>query len=110
VMQTTFKCGTSTQWAPITSNLQRFYRSVNLLEKKRRIFRRSLHDVHEMNNNCVSLSVRMFQLVNRSTVLMIFSMTLYHGGYTILVLFNFLQSIVTTWRINLWGGSDSSVT
>jgi hypothetical protein len=65
---------------------------------------RSLHNVHEMNANRadhVCLSVRMIQLDNLWTDLD----EIWNGYYAIgifpkIVLFNFLQSIIPTWRTN----------
>jgi hypothetical protein len=65
---------------------------------------RSLHDVREMNAyraNHVRLSIHMIQLENRWTDLC----EIWYGSYVIgvchkIVLFNFLQSAITTWRTN----------
>jgi hypothetical protein len=65
---------------------------------------RSLHDVHEMNAyraEHLSLSVRMIQFENRSTDLNeIWYGCCAFGIYPKIVLFNFLQSVIPTWRTN----------
>jgi hypothetical protein len=65
---------------------------------------RSLHDVHEMNAKRagnVCLSVRMIQLENRWTDLDEICYGRYAtGDYAKIVLFDFLQKVIPTWRMN----------
>jgi hypothetical protein len=99
--------GSVTVW---TIGVYRIYESYLLLRCRKKIIVQfslyyllcSLHGVHEMNTyraDHVCLSVRMIQLENCWTDFAEIWCRLYAiGGYHKIFLFNFLQSLLSTWR------------